>query len=179
MSTIDVILFYSRASVHSRNLIKLLAELGIRLKSVSLDTKESRNLVARNHGFQITKVPTIMVVKDDGVVEAYVGNDAVSWVYSVAQQPHGSTPPDSKSAPAKKKPPHTASILQPPEDDEEILDDEDGEEEIVETEEKPRVPSYKPRTSSSASMADILEEAKRMAKQRDEQLFIPGMREPV
>lgn len=182
MSTLDVILFYSNGSQHSRNLIKLLTELRIRLNMVSLDNKTNRDMVTRNKGFQITKVPTIMVVKSDGVIEAYVGQDAVSWVYSVAQQTHP-VQPEPQQPPRKAKKPQ-AAILKTPPPQEELEEPEEDEEEPLEEDEEiidedAKSKPERAKTSSSSSMASIMAEAKKMEKQRAQQINVAGINDQV
>ena len=128
--------------------------------------------------FQITKVPTIMVVKTDGIVEAYVGPDATAWVYSMVQQRH---PPQAQTHYTPQKKPK-AGILQTPvtsEQGEQIIDDDDDDEdgddsELINADPQPTQKSITASKSSSVNMTEILDQAKQMQIERENMLTIDG-----
>ena len=161
MSTNNSILFYSKFSTHCKNLLQLMSDMNIDMDTVSLDNKEAKSIVTKSSTFQIKSVPTIISIKDNGVIEVYVGNDAKTFIYSIYQQriESKSTPPPPLQSSGET--PHSSNVEQ----ESEQIPMEDVKNMSARGQSKTATHIKSPTT-----MTDIKAEAKRMEAERQKQM---------
>ena len=86
MNTPYSVLFYSKYSGQCTNLLNKIENSDISIfnmfdiKKFCIDNKKVRSRIKNNNKLQITKVPVIITVRQDDIVEKYEGNQAFQWV---------------------------------------------------------------------------------------------------
>ena len=85
MSIGEVLLFISSASKASVPCVNALRQYQLPIGVLRLDTEESRSKAASGKYFQITAVPTLVVVYNDGNVQLFLGAEKVlQWMAETA-----------------------------------------------------------------------------------------------
>jgi hypothetical protein len=86
------VLLYSKYSDCCKKLFQTIENFGLDIKSViniknlCIDNKIVRNRIKQNNQMEITKVPVILTILPDGVVEKYEGEQAFQWIEGIFQQ---------------------------------------------------------------------------------------------
>lgn len=107
------VLLYSKYSPQSQKLVTALqgapvdlgAAMGLTL--VCIDNEDIRAKIQRATSVEVTSVPTILLVYQDGGVEKYEGNRAFLWAQQIIQQlapPPQPSPPPPPPVPAPPAP---------------------------------------------------------------------------
>lgn len=83
----DVILFYSTVSPSSIPVVQFIQQYNIPIKLVRLDNSEFRTAVQKGKFFQITVVPTLLVVYTSGQVQLFAGQvKSLEWLKMTISQ---------------------------------------------------------------------------------------------
>ena len=77
MQIVDVVLFISKVSKECMPCVNFIGQNRIPVSIVKLDTESSRLAAQTNKNFQITGVPTLLVVFDNGKVQLFTGRDSI------------------------------------------------------------------------------------------------------
>lgn len=76
----DLILFISSESEPCQKCISFISRANFPINTVRLDTAEAREIAKNGKFFSITKVPTLIIIMDDGQASQYIGLDKVIQV---------------------------------------------------------------------------------------------------
>ena len=90
MSQISIIL-YSEYSVNSKRIMDIINNPSVShifsvLERVCIDNEKVRKRIIKSKRIEITKVPCILIIYQDGGVEKYDGSHAFRWVEDIIQQ---------------------------------------------------------------------------------------------
>jgi hypothetical protein len=79
-----IILFYSKYSTNSLNLIKQMEQC-LNFKKICIDNKDIRSTILNeNDKYNITEVPCIFIFYSNGIIHKYEGYKAIEWVNQIA-----------------------------------------------------------------------------------------------
>jgi hypothetical protein len=79
MSVINAILFYSKYDKKSYKLKNMVDELNIDIETINVDPKEVRRLLLEDDKYDITEVPTILLLYSSGQHKIYTGSLLDQW----------------------------------------------------------------------------------------------------
>ena len=75
--------FYSKFSPHCKTFLNLLQEIDHFVKKICVDNYQVRDRILKNSKISIQKVPCILIIKPNGIIEKYEGNDAFEWINQI------------------------------------------------------------------------------------------------
>ena len=100
MKIVDVVLFISKASKECMPCVNFIGQNSIPVSIVRLDTESSRLAAQTNKNFQITGVPTLLVVFDDGKVQLFTGRDSIiPWLNNTIKNSQQNNNPQQQDYP--------------------------------------------------------------------------------
>lgn len=197
MLTRESALFVSRHSKVAMACLDLCENSNLRVKPIFVDNKHVRAHLLKNSKIKITKVPTLLLIFPDGQVQLYEGFPKISqWIKSVTehqvQQSNNmydktnvreiDTKPISpmqQHYDRKARERQTLAEIEEPHEETELIEDFEGGEDddgIIFVDEDgnqpaPSVDGLKMDNSKIKSgMSDVMEMAKRLAREREETL---------
>ena len=143
----STVLVFSKYSSHCKKLLtfinsnphSLYTDPLIKLNLLCIDNEDVRKKIKNNEKIQVDKVPSIFVVKTDGVVLKFEGRKCVEFIVDVYNQLN--PPPIQQQVHQKNTPP--APVQHFVEED-----DEEDEEEVVQIK-KPTKPTKKTKTTNT------------------------------
>lgn len=105
------ILFVSSASQSSMQCLHMMRSANIAVQAVRLDTKEARDKAKSGKYFQITNVPSLLIIYEDGNMQLFVSFQKISQIVSnmrreeppPEEEPHVPAKRKKKKAPKSKK----------------------------------------------------------------------------
>lgn len=156
------VLLYSKYSPMSQNLLKVLDTSPVNLSStlgltsLCVDNEEIRQRIINTNKIEISRVPCILNVYTNGVVEKYEGNDAAIWLDEMIK-------------------PYLPSPTPPPQPIKEKPIDDDSESSIEYIKKKKRKPVVK--RKKTKKMTTNIEELSDMEEKSDE--IVPISKPPV
>ncbi len=153
----EMVLFYSRYSPKCRDAINFINHYNFPVQQISIDSKETRDIIANGPYFKIKGVPSIIVTYADGNAELYEGEKVISWMSQLV-----ATKEEPQRIPKHK------NVEQYDDMDEEIeeFDDDEEEYEVLDAEES----LYGKKNIKEKKMADIKDLAKKMEMERKKTL---------
>ena len=108
---IRIDLFISKFSKHSIECVKSLSSKGVTPNIIPLDTKRSRERAMRGKYISITQVPSMVVVKETGEAEVYVGKIKIlRWVNAMLQSRTQSEEMDGEQPTPIHEPPKESEL---------------------------------------------------------------------
>lgn len=113
-SITEVILFVSTASKACDELFQFLQHNPVQLSIVRLDTQEDRQSALTGQYFQIKQVPTMVVVRDDGNLQLFVGCPNIMRWLSEALGRNKPPQPPPQYQPSQYAPPQYHPSQPPP-----------------------------------------------------------------
>ena len=188
MQVSEVYLFCSSTSPASKpclEVIQAYPSLAQEAQIIRLDTAVHRDAARRGQQFQISGVPTLVVIYTDGDTTVYQGQKKViSWLYSRARMhmrlPAPPAPPAARVPENVQAPPHAqhaqAPLKQglygpmPAEEDELGLESDLRTEEIEFLQPPTEKEKEKQETGAERSMGQLVDAARKMERNRQSQL---------
>jgi hypothetical protein len=105
MSVIKGILFYSKHDIKSYKLKNMVTDMNIDIDTVCVDSKEIRDLLLQDDKYNITEVPSILLLYSSGHHKVYTGMLLEQWFTELLQnlqkisQPEPVIPPPESYTP--------------------------------------------------------------------------------
>ena len=150
----STVLVFSKYSSHCKKLLtfinsnphSLYTDPLIKLNLLCIDNEDVRKKIKNNEKIQVDKVPSILVVKTDGVVLKFEGRKCVEFIVDVYNQLN--PPPIQQQVHQKNTPPAPVQHF--------VEDDEDEDEEEVVQIKKPTKPTKKTKKTTNTPIEDLV-----------------------
>lgn len=99
MSVHDLVLFVSSVSKVCGPVVQYIREANFPVRIVRLDTAADRNKAKNGRNFQINIVPTLLVTRDDGSHQLFIGQEkCTGWIQQFIQSTSTETPDHHRRA---------------------------------------------------------------------------------
>lgn len=84
-SIIHAILFYSKSNKKSVELYKVIKSLNIGMELISVDSEKVREMLLNDDRFGIDRVPSILLIYDNGHFKTFIGESLDNWVQELVE----------------------------------------------------------------------------------------------
>jgi hypothetical protein len=190
MAVADLILFVASNSRPSLHTLSVVERMRIPVNVVKLDTAEARQTAMKGKYFQITNVPTLVVIYADGNLQLFVGAPKINQWIGMLQGEGGGGDRSREDAPEAKreeeyqepppKPQRRTPVIEtmPEEEDEETPEPVEGKKKRVKSKKKRPPVSFEaeepepepPKEKEKSKMSDIVNIARQLEQERKESL---------
>ena len=188
MAVADLILFVASNSRPSLHTLSVVERMRIPVNVVKLDTAEARQTAMKGKYFQITNVPTLVVIYADGNLQLFVGAPKINqWIGMLRGEEGGGSREEAPEAAREEehqepppKPQRRTPVIEtmPEEEDEETPEPVEGKKKRVKSKKKRPPVSFEaeepepepPKEKEKSKMSDIVNIARQLEQERKESL---------